>query len=541
MNAFVMAAEPIRIGLVARSTHLPAWQGDLIVALLKEPRVTVEVFAAIGGSLPRTKGPWPSRTVIRHRTRGKGFPHLRTRDVEELIKGTPSLHGAVSDIHEDLRKLDLDLLLDLTSTHVTGLKGLTKHGIWWFQERRPSGWGAVPPGVVEYIRGVHHARIDLWHADVQGACRKLRTCTFLVNKERLDQTLCDVHAHLAHWPADLLRVHGVLVPADAEHEEDATLTLTPPDLWQRASAWVKAGSFRRPYTQPAIEWNIGVLPQPIAHLLEERPSLNVRWLPAPRMGSHRMEPFPYLDHEQELNVIYRKMTPQGPSTFSRVRPKSDNNLKRSRELLKLANSVHYPYTLATDQGPQVVIAMHHPERIELHSLDVRNDELAKRQVLMSGALHSPTLFPWNGKWWLMGTSVDLEQEALYIHWADDITGPFTPHPLNPVRVDARGARPAGTPFIHGGKLWRPGSDTTNSLFPRVVIHEVLVLNENDFQERAHTWIGPFKGSQYPAGVLTISAMGDVTMVDGCRTVTRSHVRTAKDRSRERKKARSNKP
>ena len=535
-----MSDELVRIGLLARSTQLPAWQAELIAALQGEPRVSVVLFAFLGGDMPRTKGPWPSRTVIRQRTRGKGFPHLRNRDVKDQLKGTTTIHGPLPEISDRIRNAGLDLLVDLTNSRSPGLHQLAEQGVWWFQERSAKGWESVPPGVVEHINGVHHARIDLWKASVDANPQILRTCTFLLPPERLDQTLNEVYAHLARWPAALLGHHGASVPASPMVEEDPTRSLAVPDMWQRLSAWMRSASMRKALSQPTVEWNIGLLPQPVSHLLEERPSLNVRWLPPPSLGGHRMEPFPYLDNDHELNVIYRKQSAKGPASFSRVRPKSDNNLKRSREIFKLTNGGHYPFTFNDAGKTLVVISMNDPDRTELYRLDMEHDELVRQCTLVPNALHSPTLFTWNGKWWLMGTTGTLENEALCIHMADDLRGPYEPHPMNPVRVDARGARPAGSPFEHGGKLWRPGSDTT-AWNTRVVLHEVLILNEQDFQERAHTWIGPLKGSQYPAGVRTISSLGDITLVDGCRQMTPSHVRSAEARGRERKRSRSARP
>jgi hypothetical protein len=42
--------------------------------------------------------------------------------------------------------------------------------------------------------------------------------------------------------------------------------------------------------------------------------------------------------------------------------------------------------------------------------------------------------------------------------ADTITGPWIPHARWPVKIDIRGARPAGMMFNLDGRLFRPAQD-----------------------------------------------------------------------------------
>jgi hypothetical protein len=535
-----MGAEGLRIAFVARSTHLPAWEADLLRSFREAADVKVVLFAAIGGTTPQRRWPWPARTVMRHLTKGKGFPHVRIQDVRQGLQGVTVADGPIAAVRTGLIASSPDLIIDLTARHAQELSTFAKRGVWWFRPHSAAGWEALPPGIVEWMLDARHARIDLMHTEAAGGERLLRSCTFTLPTSRTDQRLLDVYGHLARLPLTVLRSQGTAAPAAVVDEDDPTVRPSSPDPWQRFSAWVRSGFYRKAPAQATLEWNIGVLPQPISHLLEERPSLNVRWLPPPSLGSHRMEPFPYLDQEGELNVMYHKSTPHGPTTFSRVRPKSDNNLKRSRELVKLPHGCHYPFTFSAEGTTYVLVVHQEPPRTELYRMDMERDELVKHGTLLPTALHSPTLFPWQGKWWLMGSQHELENDTLLLYASNSLEGPWTGHPMNPVRLDARGARPAGTPFVHEGRLWRPGLDTTGDQGPRVVFHEVLRLDEEGFEERAHTSIGPFKGGQYPNGVRTISSFGDLTMVDGCRKVTSLDTSKAKERSRERRKARSRK-
>ena len=155
-------------------------------------------------------------------------------------------------------------------------------------------------------------------------------------------------------------------------------------------------------------------------------------------------------------------------------------------------------------------------RTEIHRLNTDNDGFEFRAVLLDHALHAATMFRYNDRWWLMGTRDALADECLSMYYADDPLGPFTAHAMDPVKIDARSARPAGTPFVHEGILWRPAFDASGDN-PAVVLNKVSVLTPDAFKEEPGRRIDGFPATSYGRGVRTICAMGDVTLVDGLRS------------------------
>ena len=65
---------------------------------------------------------------------------------------------------------------------------------------------------------------------------------------------------------------------------------------------------------------------------------------------------------------------------------------------------------------------------------------------------------------------------LHIWWSDDLFGQWRPHAANPVKIDARSARPAGTPFVHAGTLYRPAQDCSHTYGGAVAICRVRGWN-----------------------------------------------------------------
>ena len=280
------------------------------------------------------------------------------------------------------------------------------------------------------------------------------------------------------------------------------------------------------------EWNIGVLYQPIASLLEAKPSLNVRWLPSPGPGQRRRAPFGYVVDGQ-LNVLYGKYdSTKGKGDISRLRPKRDNVLKRSRTMIANGHTLSHPFLLE-HEGRWWVIPESSEGRVDLYQVSTANETLEFVRTLLDEPLCAPTVFQHEGRWWLMGTKAPWEDVALYVFHAASLEGPWTPHALNPVKMDVRSARPAGTPFVHQGQLYRPALDNSRTPGWRVALMRVLELSPTSFREELVKTIGPLKGSAWSHGMGTLSAVGDLTLVDGKRPMSSRKAAPARDRRKSR--------
>ena len=119
----------------------------------------------------------------------------------------------------------------------------------------------------------------------------------------------------------------------------------------------------------------------------------------------------------------------------------------------------YPFVL-TDGGDTYCI----PETADaggvlLHRLTPSGFE-QEADLLPGLPVLDPTIVRHEGRYWLFCTLRDgpLLNTALHLFVADRLTGPYRPHRHNPVKLDVRSARPAGTIFAIDGVLHRPGQD-----------------------------------------------------------------------------------
>jgi hypothetical protein len=93
-----------------------------------------------------------------------------------------------------------------------------------------------------------------------------------------------------------------------------------------------------------------------------------------------------------------------------------------------------------------------------------------------------------------------------------------PHATNPVLMDVCCARPAGTPFLHEGQLYRPAQDCSTGYGKAVVIRRVTHLSPTRFREVTAAVVKPDPGSAFPDGLHTLSAAEHQTLLDAKRSI-----------------------
>lgn len=366
------------------------------------------------------------------------------------------------------------------------------------------------PGADATLRGDHVAGLALSDGNGKVLARAV-VHTDARHPGRVAEALLD---QVMRWPAELIGGRPVLT----SDQQEAFPVPAPAGNLTVLRHWLGLGrSSMRANERPteAEEWNIGLLHQPVESLVDQGNSMNVRWLPAPAAGSHRMKPSGYLDTEGRLTALYTKFDGREDRwSLARVRPKGDNVLKRSRSLLELTMGGDHASVVPESEGPLVVIGAHEGRSTALYRMNAGGDGLEPGPVILDRRLCSPILFQHAGKWWLMGTDPEWPDAMLVLFHAPSIQGPYTPHPRGPVKLDVSSARPAGPPFTAQGRLWRPAVDASDPAHPTVVIMAVEHLSPDQFQEHVHRKLPLFSSTFYPHGCRTIHGMGDVTLVDG---------------------------
>lgn len=144
------------------------------------------------------------------------------------------------------------------------------------------------------------------------------------------------------------------------------------------------------------------------------------------------------------------------------------------------------------------------------------------ELLTDVYIADSTLIEYQGHWWMFA-AIAVEgaciHDELHVYYADSPLGPWQAHPKNPVKSDARNARPAGNLFVEDGILYRPAQDCGVEYGKAVVLNRIDRL---DIQEFSETPIARLDASDY-RGFLrthTLSRSQHIWAVDGLRLLPR---------------------
>lgn len=537
----------LRVGILCEGSTFQRWQVDALRQVLAVPNVRVVVMVQAANTSAENseqgfvarqrKRNWGTAMYRIYRRKFFAPPAMQRVDAAELLKDIPVLHCA-PELHghtehftaQDLQRIAdqrPDVLLRFGFNILGGaILELPTYGIWSFHHGDPALFRGGPPGLWEIMNNqpTTGAVLQRLTPRLDGG-RILRQGWFKTVDHSLEETVDTVLTHSAAWPSQVLRqiLSGDTQAATGvEQSALGTLYRYPGNFTFLAFLWKLLNNklrFHRHDLHMHEEWNIGVLYQPIAALLEDKPSLNIRWLPAPGAGSFRADPFGYMGDDGQVNLLYEKFDhAAGFGDISRIRPKKDNVLKRSRSMLNTGMHLSYPYVVQRADSVYVIPESASSGKVVLYRVSAANDELEPVCTLLEEPLCDPTVFEHEGLWWMLGTKAPLTNVALYAYHAERLEGPYVPHLLNPIKLDIASARPGGTPFHHNGVLWRPGQDSSETYGGRIALNRVLELTPERFKEETVKHIGPFGGSIWNKGMHTISALGDQTFIDGKRFV-----------------------
>ncbi|MCB0793941.1 MAG: hypothetical protein KDB88_04320 [Flavobacteriales bacterium] len=545
----------LRIGILCNGPVLQHWQAECLRHVLAVPGV--ELVVVIERAQPAadgTKGmlerawthPWRSVLYRQYRDRWSRPKAMLPEDLAPLFSNVPLVRvcprvekGAEWFSAHDLdsiREFRPDVLFRFGFNILRGeLLTLPTYGVWSYHHGDEMRFRGGPPGLWEIFFGVPVTGAVLQRLTERlDAGAVLKKGWFATVDHSHKETIDTVLMHSGVWAAQLVRsllagdnqvVVGTVSRTEAKvHRYPGNVDFVRFLLRLARNKY----RFHRQGLKLHEEWNIGVLYQPIQELLKDPPDLNVRWLPAPGQGTYRADPFGVLDRQGSPLVLYEKYDyATGIGEISRIRPKRDNVLKRSRTILSTGTHLSYPFVLQHEGRTFVVPEASSTGKVTLFESDPELTELREIATLLEEALYDPTLVAFGGRWWMFGTKAPLTNAELFLYHADSLFGPFEPHMLNPVKCDVRSSRPAGTPFWHDGQLHRPAQDSSTTYGSRVAINRILRMDKTAFEEETVKFVGPVGGTVYDKGFHTISAVGPFTLVDGKRMV---HLKNAARRA-----------
>jgi hypothetical protein len=331
---------------------------------------------------------------------------------------------------------------------------------------------------------------------------------------------------VTRWPAEVCRElrAGLTDSLTATPRRSAAPVRRAPNVAQRLA--LRCRLLRRMANEGYqalfrhTQWNVGIVDQPISSFLRADQRKAVHWLPPPARHQFRADPFGVV-RGGRLTVLledFSYITNLG--TITAFDPASGTELPVT---IGPQPPVHlsYPYLLEVEGRLLCVPESHAAREVALYEIQRFPDRWRRiARFPLDKVIVDATLFRHDDHWWIAGSEPGIKgaSSELHLWYAPALEGPWGEHPGNPVKIDIRSARPAGTPFYHEGALYRPAQDCSESYGGRISLNRVIALNPTVYREETVGTIEPQSIGPYTKGIHTLSQVGEQTLIDGKRIV-----------------------
>lgn len=463
---------------------------------------------------------WISSTrSVGRRSRGNDGPALRPVAAPDVLRAIEAPLGLGSDGRDEPGDV-VDVLVDLTAVGVPA--GHRAAETWRFRYGEEQLSDPVRAVLIDYVRTPGRSRVALVREPRGEPLWEGRLSWW--RGEELDRILLDP----ASWPANVARDRidqarntpppmdrepGVTVDPAGSSRRSAAAVSVPRSLLTVAALGRRAFQLGRMLTQHD-DWHIGIVDAPITDAAHNR-ELAIRWLPG-LPNRFAADPFG-IERDGVVHIYFEDFDQRiGRGTISHIAIAADGSIGEPEPVLDPGVHTSYPFVVE-DRGDVFLL----PETAAASTLVLYEPtEFPLRwrpaATLLDGIpVLDASVVQFEGRWWMFGTRLDRgANHNLFLWHAPELVGPWTGHLRNPVKTDSRSSRPAGTPFVVDGRLYRPSQDDSLGYGRQIVLNEIQVLTTSHFAETPVGVIGPPPNSPYPDGLHTLSRAGNRTLVDG---------------------------
>ncbi len=503
-------SRPLRFAIAADADRLVPWQVRVLDAL-DDIGVVVSSVVLVPAAPPRCAGGHVQALLaglIDQRLGGSGAA------IDDRLPGVPIVHDATE-------LTSVDVLVDLTRAGVHLGPSRPESGVWRFR------FGQSAPGLADAVASAALAGASTVEIVLERDGETLRAGVFRFDAYAPWSGAAAATDSFTAWPAWCATACSQGRAGDAPFGALPTPSPAPRGASGARSAARLTARAARDVVRRALwaeVWTVGLSRQPVSAVIAQQAVRSVDWLPErgqtglQALWGHRSfaaDPFLYrsgdrytclfeaLDYQTNRGWIAEVDIPLAPGSAE------------ARVVFRNEWHWSYPFVLDDDGQTWCIPETADANGVLLHRLTPAGFE-QEADLLPGLAVLDPSIVRHDGRFWLFCTLRDgpLLNTALHLYVADRLTGPYRPHPCNPVKLDARSARPAGTIFEMAGQLFRPGQDCGDDYGAALVVHRIDELSERAYRETEVARLLP--QPPYGAGLHTLSVCDEWLAIDAKR-------------------------
>lgn len=267
-------------------------------------------------------------------------------------------------------------------------------------------------------------------------------------------------------------------------------------------------------------WRIGIVQAPIQQIATAGglDTFPIKWIDAPRSLSFLADPFG-LWHDGRLYLFaesYDYRTQRGTIVVFVL--DDTFNVIEQRTVLAEPWHLSYPFVFKAENEIWMLPEAYKSGKLTLYR--ATNFPWQWKQVpefsFPSAAIDASPFFA-EGCWWMFYTPPKpraARTSVLMLARADHLMGPWQNIIEQPVRQDKSGARMGGTPFMHKGNVILPTQDCSQTYGGALRLLEIppADLGMSEFSSGALLQ-APASSAPFTDGLHTLSAVGNITLID----------------------------
>lgn len=543
---------PLRFVILCNSPNVEAWQAECIREVIASGAATVAGVvvrnnAAPPSGLDKWTKRWRDRSILAWRL----FDRFCVRpfskavapvDLFPLIGDAPRIadspvsvgkYGQTLDAPtiEFVRSLKPDFILRFGYGILKGdILDVAPYGIWSYHHGDPASFRGQPPGFWEIFNGAKTAGVILQvlGAELDGG-RILHRGTFAVTPQSYAKTRDTLYLGSTSFVARTCR--DILANGWREERPTESRALGPvyrqPTTRQVArfailSLLARVSAFHK-YRWTRQNWNCAVVPQPI-HIVAglagrdpQRDALRSAVWMSPGPDEFYADPFGFKRGASRFQIFFERFRWSADRGDIATTVFDGNTFEPCTTAFEAPTHLSYPYVVR--RGDRHVFIPEHSAAREVCSFEFDDQGVAigKVPIFPETDMIDTTFVEQGGRIWAFAL-IDNHAKNTHLHLfhAESYDGPWLAHCLNPIKSDVRSSRPAGTPFEHEGKLFRPAQDCSSVYGGAVTVNQIVIMTPTDFFEIEVSSVRPLSDGDYLDGLHTLSKMEDCTLIDGAR-------------------------
>ncbi len=546
----------LRVGIMCPGKRLPHWQVLCIQNLVATRHVDLNLL------ILDDKKNYPSRTIVNKVLKTK-FSRLffavysKTlfrpssmviKDASDLLNGVPAISCVVNkkgkysqyfsenDI-QIIREYDLDIILRFGFNIIRGeILTTARYGVWSFHHDDELKYRGAPPCFWEiYKHDPETGAVLQKLTDKLDGGVVLKKGIFRTKNYSYSRNVDQAYYESARWPAwvcnDIVAGHGGYIAGHSSITAAPIYRYPGNGQFLKFMFIVSFNLLRNLVFRLFImqRWNVALIHGNIGALAHHSKELPRHFLNHKNRNSFNADCFG-IATDTGVAVLFEELDYSGSGRGKIAASLFDNDGKEVTRAypdgLNLQGHASYPF-IFIDGDTYLIPETGNDNRIALYRAQKFPMQWKWERDLLTGQHYSDaTLLKYDNYYWMFYTIHSREFDGdlhLHVAYSKNLREEFREHPSNPVKISARSARPAGTPFFdQQGDLIRPAQNFCKTYGGSIVLNKITKLSTTEFREEEIGEIKPFD-PYYKHGVHTVARVSEhFTLVDMKRHVFKLH-------------------